>query len=63
MRRPSAREAPPSHTRAGHYERKLQTKADEVKLKIPKLRQQAFETAIIGSSSVIGGARARSRKP
>jgi transposase-like protein len=25
-------------TRAGHYERKLQTKADEVRLRIPKLR-------------------------
>jgi putative transposase len=34
-------------TRAGHYERKLQTKAGEVRLKVPKLRNQAFETAII----------------
>ena len=34
-------------TRAGHYERKLQTKAGEVRLKVPKLRQQTFETAII----------------
>src|ERR1700750_1351425 len=39
-------------TRAGHYERKLQTKAGEVKLRIPKLRipklrMQTFETAII----------------
>src|SRR5262249_2808514 len=34
-------------TRAGHYERGLQTKAGEVRLKIPKLRQQTFETAII----------------
>lgn len=34
-------------TRAGHYERGLQTKAGEVKLKVPKLRQQKFETAII----------------
>jgi putative transposase len=34
-------------TRAGHYERNLQTKAGEVRLKIPKLRQQTFETAII----------------
>jgi len=33
--------------RAGHYERKLQTKAGEVRLRIPKLRQQTFETAII----------------
>ena len=34
-------------TRAGHYERKLHTKAGEVQLRIPKLRQQTFETAII----------------
>ena len=34
-------------TRAGHYERKLQTKAGEVRLKVPKLRAQTFETAII----------------
>ena len=34
-------------TRAGHYERKLQTKAGEVRLRIPKLRPQTFETAII----------------
>jgi len=34
-------------TRAGSYERKLQTKAGEVNLKVPKLRQQTFETAII----------------
>src|SRR5262245_49615710 len=34
-------------TRAGHYERKLQTKAGEVRLKVPKLRMQTFETAII----------------
>jgi transposase-like protein len=33
--------------RSGSYERKLQTKAGSVTLKIPKLRQQAFETAII----------------
>ena len=30
-------------TRAGHYERKLQTKAGEVKLRIPKLRTQTFD--------------------
>jgi putative transposase len=29
-------------TGAGHYERKLQTKAGEVKLRIPKLRAQTF---------------------
>src|SRR3974390_1137872 len=34
-------------TRAGHYERGLQTKAGEVTLKVPKLRRQTFETAII----------------
>ena len=34
-------------TRAGHYERKFHSKAGEVTLKMPKLRQQTFETAII----------------
>jgi hypothetical protein len=34
-------------TRAGHYERNLQTKAGEVRLRVPKLRRQTFETAII----------------
>ena len=34
-------------TRAGGYERSLQTKAGEVTLKVPKLRRQTFETAII----------------
>lgn len=34
-------------TRAGHYQRKLQTKAGEVTLHIPKLRRMTFETAII----------------
>jgi putative transposase len=34
-------------TRAGSYERSLHTKAGEVKLKMPKLRRQTFETAII----------------
>src|SRR5512142_45572 len=33
--------------RAGHYKRKLQTKAGAVELQIPKLRQAPFETAII----------------
>ena len=33
--------------RSGSYDRKLQTKAGEVRLKVPKLRRQAFETAII----------------
>ncbi len=34
-------------TRAGQYQRKLQTKAGEVTLKVPKLRTLPFETAII----------------
>jgi putative transposase len=34
-------------TRAGHYERQLETKAGSVTLKVPKLRRQTFETAII----------------
>ena len=34
-------------SRAGHYERSLETKAGEVTLKVPKLRRQTFETAII----------------
>lgn len=34
-------------TRAGHYQRKLHTKAGEVTLEVPKLRQRTFETAII----------------
>lgn len=33
--------------RAGSYDRKLHTKAGEVTLKMPKLRRQPFETAII----------------
>ncbi len=33
--------------RLGHYERQLHTKAGEVTLKVPKLRHQALETAII----------------
>jgi putative transposase len=34
-------------TRAGSYERKLQTKAGEVNLKVPRLRKLPLETAII----------------
>ena len=34
-------------TRAGSYERTLQTSAGEVNLKVPKLRRQTFETAMI----------------
>ena len=37
-------------TRAGHYEWDLHTKAGKVRLKMPKLRQQKFETAIIERS-------------
>jgi Transposase, Mutator family len=33
--------------RSGSYDRKLQTTAGEVTLKVPKLRMQTFETAII----------------
>lgn len=34
-------------SRAWHYERKLETKAGEVTLRVPKLRWLPFETAII----------------
>jgi putative transposase len=34
-------------TRAGTYDRSLHTKAGEVRLKVPKLRRQTFEMAII----------------
>jgi len=34
-------------TRAGHYQRKLQTKAGEVTLRVPRLRSLPFETQII----------------
>ena len=34
-------------TRAGHYKRSLHTKAGKVELKVPKLRNLPFETAII----------------
>jgi transposase-like protein len=34
-------------TRAGSYSRKLQTQAGAATPKVPKLRQQTFETAII----------------
>ena len=34
-------------TRAGSYKRRLHTKAGEVEVKVPKLRKQTFETAII----------------
>jgi transposase-like protein len=41
------RSADRTDTRAGHYQRKLHTKAGEVTLNMPKLRKQTFETAII----------------
>jgi transposase-like protein len=34
-------------TRAGHYDRKLQTKAGEVTLSVPRLRSLPFETEIV----------------
>ena len=34
-------------TRAGHYDRKLQTKAGEVTLSVPRLRSLPFETQIV----------------
>jgi transposase-like protein len=36
-----------ARTDAGSYEQKLHTKAGDVSLRIPKLRRQTFETAII----------------
>jgi putative transposase len=41
------RSAARQDTRTGYYECNLQTKAGEVRLKVPKLRQQTFETAVI----------------
>ena len=41
------RNAERKDTRAGHYQRKLTTKAGEVTLNVPKLRHLPFETAII----------------
>ena len=46
-------------TRAGHYERKLQTKAGEVRLKVPSFGRRPSKRR---SSSATGGARARSRR-
>ena len=46
-------------TRAGSYDRSLQTSAGQVNIKVPKLRRQTFETAIIER---YGGGRVRSRK-
>ena len=41
-------------TRAGHYERKLQTKAGEVRLKVPKLRARTS----VASRPPLGSVRA-----
>ena len=41
------RSAERQDTRAGHYERRFDTKAGRVKLKMPKLRKLSFETSII----------------
>lgn len=41
------RNADRASTRAGYYERGFQTTAGQVRLKVPKLRQVSFETAII----------------
>ena len=41
------RSADRADTRAGHYKRMLQTKAGQVELKVPRLRQMRFETQII----------------
>jgi len=53
--------------RSGSYERKLQTRAGEVRLKVPKLRRRASPAATQPSkrrsSSAIAGGRARSRRP
>src|SRR6266699_1377334 len=46
-------------TRAGHYERNLQTKAGEVRLKVPKLRQQTFEPSGLGEK--LGGTFGKSQ--
>jgi transposase-like protein len=44
-------------TRAGSHDRKLQTTAGEVRLKVPKLRRQIFEAAIIERSRRDTGSR------
>ena len=46
-------------TRAGSYERKLQTKAGEVTLKVPRLRKLPLRRR---SSNATGGGRAASRR-
>ena len=46
-------------TRAGSYERTLQTSAGDVNLKIPKLRRQTLRRRLLSATAV---GRARSRK-
>jgi len=41
------RTAKRANSRAGHYKRKLHTTSREVQLKVPKLRETKFATAII----------------
>ena len=50
-------------TRSGSYRRKLQTKAGEVELKVPRLRTLPLETSIIDPGGGTSGGRVRSRKP
>ena len=47
-------------TRAGHYERELQTQAGSVTLKVPKLRKLNFETDIIERLNAV---KHRSKRP
>ena len=47
--------------RSGSYDRKLQTTAGEVTLKVPKLRMQTFETAshrTLSAAGELGGGSA-----
>ena len=43
--------------RAGHYERNLQTKAGEVRLKVPKLRQALIEELPDSATALFPGSR------
>lgn len=49
------RNAQRASTRAGHYQRDLQTKAGTVQLSVPKLRHVPFETAIKAASVLESG--------
>src|SRR6188768_4126349 len=50
-------------TRAGSYDRTLQTSAGEVNLKVPKLRRQTFETASGSCERFAGGPASLERSP